>query len=192
MALPAPLGIYPPEVYLALDRAATLKSEYVDGHIVAMGGGSANHSRLKLALARIVGNQLAGSACEAFDSDLRVRVDAGRYAYPDLPVVCGGSRFEDAHDDTLLNPTALVEVLSPSTEATDRGEKWARYRQLASLRHYVLVSQDRPLIEVFTRAGDVWTFSDARGLAAEIRLEAVGVSLRLGEVYERVALDLSP
>jgi Uma2 family endonuclease len=109
-----------------------------------------------------------------------------RYAYPDLTVVCGESRFEDAEQDTLLNPTVIFEVLSPSTEARDRGEKWGRYRQMPSLQQYVLVSQSQPLVEVFTRSGDVWTFHDARGLDKAVDLSSIGVALPLAEIYARV------
>jgi Uma2 family endonuclease len=176
-----------PKSYLSLDRVAERKSEYLDGQMVAMSGGSRDHSRIKLDLAWLVRGQLDDTACEPFGSDLRVRVDADRYAYPDLSVVCGESRFEDEHSDILINPTLIVEVLSPSTEALDRGEKWGRYRRMPSLRQYVLISQDRPLVEVFTRAGDVWTFHDTRGLDAEIRMEAIGVVLRLADLYARVS-----
>jgi Uma2 family endonuclease len=192
LALPAHLPTHSPEAYLALDRQAEFKSEYVDGYIVAMTGGSANHSRLKFDLARIVGTQLLGRPCEPFDSDLRLRVDPNRYTYPDMMVVCGESQFEDTTNDTLLNPTVIFEVLSPSTEAHDRGEKWGRYRQMATLQQYVLVSQDQPLVEVFTRTGDVWTFSDARGLDAAISLESIGVMLALDAVYARIAFDGPP
>ncbi len=191
MALPKPEAKLSPEAYLALDREAAVKQEFVDGRILAMSGGSRDHSRIKLNLAWIARGQLEGSGCEAFDSDLRVRVDAGRYVHPDLSIVRGESHFEDSEQDVLLNPTVIVEVLSPSTEARDRGEKWARYRRMLSLEYYVLVGQDQPLVEVFTRSGEMWTFADARGLDAELRLEAAGLDLRLRleEVYARVEFD---
>lgn len=191
MALPERLPLASPEAYLASERAAAEKHEYIDGIVVAMGGGSRDHSRIKVNLTALLQGQLVARGCEAFDSDLRVRVDAGRYTYPDLVVVCGESRFADRESDTLLNPTAIFEVLSPSTEAQDRGEKWTRYRQIPSLRHYVLVSQDKPLMEVFTRAGDVWLFGDARGMEATLELEAIGARLALGDVYARVGFGES-
>lgn len=177
--------------YLAMDRAAELKSEFVDGRVVAMSGGSRDHSRIKLNLAWIACGQLEDGDCEAFDSDLRVRIDAQRYAYPDLSVVCGESRFADERDDILLNPTLVVEVLSPSTEATDRGEKWARYRRMDSLRGYLLVSQDQALLELFTRRGDLWTFREARGLGARLEIPEVGRRIALADLYARVDLDES-
>lgn len=191
MTLPSSEAILSAADYLAMDRAADLKSEFVDGRIVAMGGGSRDHSRIKLNLAWIARGQLEGGDCEAFDSDLRVRVDAQRYAYPDLTVVCGESRFADERADVLLNPTLVVEVLSPSTEATDRGEKWARYRRMDSLRGYLLVSQDQPLLELFTRRGDLWTFREARGLGARQEIPEVGLRIALADLYARVDVDES-
>jgi len=180
---------FTPEEYLTLERQAECKSEYIDGYVYAMGGGSPNHSRLKLDLGGIVRAQLLGGPCEPFDSDLMVRVDPGRYTYPDLTVVCGEGLFED---DLLLNPTVIFEVLSPSTESSDRGEKWVRYRRMPSLQQFVLVSQKQPLVEVYTRSGDVWTFTDARGLDASIHLETIGCTLELGEVYARISFEEAP
>lgn len=189
MAMPDTVVTWRPEEYVALERRSETKSEYVDGAIVAMTGGSVEHSRIKFDLARILGSQLAAGSCQGYDSDLRICVDPMRYAYPDLTVVCGESRFEDAENDTLLNPTVIFEVLSPSTEAHDRGEKWGRYRQMPSLQQYVLVSQSQPLVEVFTRTGDLWTFRDARGLDGSINFASIGVTLPLAEVYTRVTFD---
>ena len=184
--MPAVLPRYTPEEYLALERAAEYKSEYIDGHIYAMSGGTKRHSLIKVALVRLIDTHLLDSHCATLDSDMRVRVDPSLYTNPDLTVVCGEPEVEDVEDDTLLNPTAIFEVLSPSTEAYDRGEKWARYRRMPSLKQYVLVSQDKPRIEVYTRQGDVWTFSDAGGLDASIHLESIGCTLALAEVYRRV------
>lgn len=189
MALPQTIDLVTPEAYLALESQAAFKSEYIDGVVVAMSGGSIRHTRIKTDLARAVGSQLAGTPCEVFDSDLRVRVDTGRYTYPDLTVVCGESRLADDGFDNLTNPTVVFEVLSPSTEAHDRGEKWSRYRRMPSLRQYVLVSQALPLVELYTREGDAWTFTEAAGLDATIRLDAIDVTLALAEVYGRVTFD---
>jgi Uma2 family endonuclease len=187
LALSHHLPLVSPEAYLDAERAASERHEYIDGAVIAMSGGSRDHSRIKVDLTTLLSAQMGSRDCEVFDSDLRVRVDPGRYTYPDLSVVCGESRFADDQADTLLNPTVIVEVLSPATEAHDRGEKWSRYRQMPSLQAYVLVSQDRPLIEVFARTGDVWIFADARGLDGVIELEAIGVRLALREAYARVA-----
>ncbi len=186
MTLPT---LYTPEEYLALERQAELRSEFIDGEIVAMSGGTKRHARLAFALARLIDRQLPEDGCEAFNSDMRVRVDPMLYTYPDLTVVCGDNEVEEAEDDqddTLLNPTVIFEVLSPSTEAYDRGEKFRRYQRIASLRQYVLVSQDQPWIEVVTRQGDFWTYRDAYGLEATIDLGAIGCTLALVDGYARV------
>jgi Uma2 family endonuclease len=123
---------------------------------------------------------------------MRVKVSlAGLYTYPDVVVACEEVEFEDEEDDTLLNPVVIVEVLSPSTEAYDRGDKFRHYRRLASLRDYVLIAQDRPLVECFSRQGDQWTIAAASDLGETIRLTALDVSLVLEEVYARVTFPES-
>jgi Uma2 family endonuclease len=189
MALPQTVTLVTAEEYLAQEVLAEYKHAYIDGVVIAMSGGSIQHSRIKTDLAMAIGRQLAGSDCEVFDSDLRVRVDARFYTYPDLIVVCGEAQLAPDGFDNLTNPTVLFEVLSPSTEAHDRGVKWSRYRQIPSLQQYVLVSQDKPLIEAYARSGDVWTYTDANGLDAAIELVAIGVTLALGDVYARVTFE---
>ncbi len=141
--------------YLDLEQASTEKNEYLDGQIVAMAGGTGSHSRLKTNLAKLVAVALAGGRCRAYDSDLRVRVEAtGLATYPDLSVVCGPRQPhpEDRHAAT--NPTALFEVLSKDTAGYDRGEKFDHYQRIASLRLYVLVDGTRPHVDVYTRQDD--------------------------------------
>jgi len=121
---------------------------------------------------------------------MRVKVaEAGSYHYPDIVVVCATPQFEDAHVDTLLNPTLLIEVLSPSTEAYDRGGKFAHYRKIATLREYLLVAQDQPSIERYLRQGDAWILSEALGLEATVPLESIDCVLSLREVYDKVPDD---
>ena len=134
--------------YLALERQAETKSEYLNGRIYAMSGASRSHNRITFNLARRIGNQLGGRRCEGYVNDMRVKVSpTGLYTYPDVVVVCGKEQFEDTHLDTLLNPTLIIEVLSDSTEAYDRGRKFLHYQLLDSLIDYLLVSQDAPRIE---------------------------------------------
>lgn len=193
MALPQTVSVEPPastpEEYLEQEALAEYKHEYIDGVVVAMSGGSHFHSCIIMDLGVSVVGHLRGRGCQAYESNLRVRAGASHYLYPDLTVVCGEPRFSEDGFDNFLNPTALFEVLSPSTEARDRGLKWYRYQQIPSLQQYVLVSQDRPLIEVYTRSGDVWTYTYAEGLDASIHLEAIGVTLALGDVYGRVTFE---
>src|ERR1019366_2678061 len=141
-----------PEQYLEIERQAEFKSEYYDGEMFAMGGARRGHNLIVWNLAGELGQQLRKRPCEAYQHDMRVRVSAtGLYAYPDTVIVCGEPQFLDATQDTLLNPTVIVEVLSPSTEAYDRGRKFELYRAIPSLTHYLLVSPERMSAELFTR-----------------------------------------
>lgn len=175
------------EEYLALERAAEIKSEYFDGSLVAMTGATRPHVLVTVNLVRELSQQLRGRACELYALDMRVRItEANMYAYPDLVVVCGEPTFEDDEGDVLLNPTLVLEVLSPSTEGYDRGLKFARYRQRTSLQEYVLVAQDRAHVERFSREGDHWLLTEVAGLDSTIELTSIGCTLALREVYDKV------
>ena len=181
---------YTAEEYLTLERCASYKSEFLNGQIYAMTGASRKHNLVTFNVARELGIQLKKRPCEAYINDMRVKAaEAHSYYYPDIAVVCDTPRFEDAHVDTLLNPTLLIEVLSPSTEAFDRGGKFAHYRKIGSLQEYLLVAQDQPSIERYVRQGDVWILSEAAGLAASIPLDSIGCTLSLREVYDKVLDD---
>lgn len=177
-----------PSAYLALEREADTKHEYVAGQIVAMAGASREHNLIVLNIASEVRAQLRGRPCETYPSDMRVRVPSRQlYSYPDVTVVCGEPQFEDSQVDTLLNPTLLVEVLSPSTERYDRGTKFRAYRTIPALRELLFVSQEGPLVERYRRGADgQWLLSEAAGLEAEIALESIGCTLALRDIYERV------
>lgn len=178
---------YSAEEYLSLERCATIKNEFHDGQIYAMTGASRAHNLISGNIYRELSQQLKQRPCEAYVNDMRVKATQARsYHYPDIAVVCGTPEFEDAQVDTLLNPTLLIEVLSPSTEAYDRGGKFAHYRKIESLREYLLVTQDQPAIERYVRQGDVWVLSEALGLEASVALESIGCRLSLREVYGKV------
>lgn len=173
--------------YLALERASETRSELVNGQILAMTGASRAHNLIAANICREIGNHLKGRPCEAYQSDMRVKVSpTGLYTYPDVVVVCGQPQLEDEHGDTLLNPTLLVEVLSPSSEAYDRGEKFAHYRRLESLREYLIVAQDRPRIERYARDGERWVLTEASGLDAALDLTSIGCRLALADVHDKV------
>jgi Uma2 family endonuclease len=174
--------------YLEIERRAEYKSEFLNGEMFAMSGASRAHNLIATNVSSSLHAQLRGRPCETYASDMRVKVSVtGLYTYPDVVVVCGEAEFEDAHVDTLLNPTVIVEVLSPSTEAYDRGEKFAQFRNLRSLREYVVIAQDRPRIERFRRTeGQDWLFSAVDGLEAIAHLTSIGCDLALADVYERV------
>jgi Uma2 family endonuclease len=183
------------EEYLAFERAADERHEYLDGLIYAMAGESPNHGRICTNLGGVLYAQLRGSPCEAFSKDTKVRCGPyrahtreGLYAYPDLVIVCGAMQFHDQAQDVLLNPTVILEVLSPSTAAFDRGEKFHLYRTwLPTLQDYVLVAQDRPAIEHYHREEDArWTLRTLEGLETHLPLPRIGCTVPLVDVYERL------
>jgi len=187
MSSPIVQSRYTPEQYLALERKATSRSEYVNGQIFAMSGASRAHNLIAGNVYREISSQLKGRPCEAYVSDMRVKVSStGLSTYPDVVAVCGEIRFDDEQKDTLLNPTALVEVLSASTEAYDRGEKFVHYRRLESLREYVLIAQDKVRVEHFVRQGDQWVLTEASNLDDTVQLSSIGCLIALRDVYDKV------
>ncbi len=187
MALPQSKKYYSPEEYLELERAAEFRSEYFDGQIIAMAGESLNHGRIKADVVTTLGNQLKGKTCETFTSDTKVLTPGiNIFGYPDVLVVCGEPIHHDQFQDVIFNPKVIIEVLSPSTEAYDRGEKFASYRQLETLTDYLLISQDKPLIEHYVRHGKFWMLSEESDLANSIAIESIECTLPLNEVYARV------
>jgi Uma2 family endonuclease len=175
------------EAYLEIERRAETKSEYFGGRMYAMSGASRAHNLISGNLFREISTQLRGGPCEAYINDMRVKVSAtGLYTYPDVTVVCGGPAFEDAHVDTLLNPDVLVEVLSPSTEAYDRGVKFAHYQSVESLKEYVLVCQDRGRAEHYLRQGETWLLTVYTAPDAVLTLRSIGCDVPLREIYDRV------
>jgi Uma2 family endonuclease len=184
---------YTPEEYLALEREAPFKSEYVDGVIVAMAGASRAHNVISANLIRRLGNQLDNRPCEAYTSDMRVLVSrTGLYTCPDVVVICGEALFLDDKGDTLLNPTVIFEVLSPTTETYDRGRKFGHYRQLDSLREYVLIAQDRVAVERYVRRGDEWVLTDLLSMEDTLSLPSIDCHIPLREIYARVTLPEAP
>ena len=182
-----PQARYSPQEYLELERQAEYKSEYVNGEIFARSGASEEHNLIVGNVFAALHTQFRGRPCKVYASDMRVKVSPTVYTYPDVVAVCGEARLEDAQLDTLLNPTVLVEVLSSSTEAYDRGEKAEHYRRLPSLAEYLLISQDKPHLEHYRRQADGrWLLSEAGALHADISLPAIDCTLRLAAVYDRV------
>lgn len=174
--------------YLRVEREADFRSEYFDGEMFAMAGGTRAHSLIATNLLRELSSRLKDTDCVTYNTDLRIKVEAtGLLTYPDVSIACGEQRFLDETEDTLLNPTVIIEVLSDSTEAYDRGKKFEHYRQLRSLQEYLLVSQKEPRLEQFVRqANGEWTLKEAAGLNAEIQLNSLGIVLRLAEVFAKV------
>jgi Uma2 family endonuclease len=181
---------YSAKEYLAMERASEIKHQYYQGEIFAMTGASFSHNTIVSNLLRNLGNHFEDGPCRALASDQRVKVEAtGLYTYPDLTVLCGEPQFEDKVFDTLLNPKVIVEVLSDSTEAYDRGRKFSHYRTIDSLEEYVLVSQSDYHVEVFSKqANGQWLLSEARGRESDIFLRAIDCLLKLDKVYEKVEI----
>ena len=176
-----------PEEYLALERKATVKSEYISGEILAMSGASNAHNLITLDIGTELNIQLRGRECLVYTNDMRIRTSPkGAYFYPDVVVVCGEPEFEDNVFDTLLNPTLVVEVLSPSTEVYDRGEKFRHYQELTSLREYILVSQDRVRVEHYRLLKTQWAPTELRGHEDVLSLNAIRCELPLQDIYRRV------
>ena len=179
-----------PQEYLALERKAAYKSEYLDGHIIAMSGASFKHSLIISNISGELHLQFKRRGCSVHTNDMRVRPNPrDSYFYPDVVVVCGEPQFEDEAFDTLLNPIVIVEVLSPSTAAYDRGEKFARYKQLDSLQEYLLVSQDNVHVEYHRRRGAQWILSHYRTLEEVLPLPSIGCEVPLRDIYARVILN---
>jgi Uma2 family endonuclease len=188
-----PIAAMTEEEYLAFERASDARHEFLDGRVYAMAGASVDHGRIIQNTSSSLFNQLGDGPCEAITNDLRVRVSATQLnTYPDIVVVCGEPELTDDRQDTLLNPTVLIEVLSPSTEAYDRGAKWLHYQRIESLREYVLIAQDAPAIEHYVRQGDgSWRYEATIGLGSSVTLPSLGCALALAIVYRRVTFDRS-
>ena len=201
MATPAAQTHLTPEEYIAFERKAipdaeTVRSEYVKGKVIPRSSSNRAHNLITVNIAAELHTRLRDNGCFVFANEMRISIPTAQsYFYPDVVVVCEEPRFEDDVFDILLNPIILVEVLSPSTEAYDRGEKFGHYRHLASLQEYVLVSQDKVLVEHYRRqekqstapvTGKDWIFTDFQELGEILPLTSIQCELPLQEIYERV------
>lgn len=194
----APRKIYlTPQEYLEMERAADFKSEYSAGEIYAMAGASPRHVMIVTNTAAAFVGRLRSRSCYTYSSDLRLLVSpSGLYTYPDIAVVCGKPLYDDRREDTLLNPSLIVEVLSPSTEAYDRGAKFSQYRKLESLTDYLLISQDRALVEHYVRQpdedspagqpGSRWLLTAYQGLDNIVVITSLDLRLPASEIYDKV------
>ncbi len=179
-----------PEQYLEIERAAEHKSEYFQGEMFAMAGGTLDHSTIFHNVAFLLSGQLRGRSCRVAGSDLRLQVSPdGLFAYPDLVVFCGKPQFADRRRDTITDATVIIEILSPSTEDYDRGFKFEQYRKVPSLQDYVVIAQNRVHVEHNVRQADgSWMLRETSDLNASIELRSIGCSFKVCEAYERVEL----
>ncbi len=183
---------YTEEQYLAWEEDATEKSEFIDGEIRAMSGGSEPHASIPVNIGGELRTALRGRGCRVLSSDMNV-LAAGALYYPDLSVVCGPSVYRNGNKHVITNPIVVVEVLSPSTEPKDRGEKFIRYQQIETLRSYLLVSQTEPRVEMFERGENGhWDYSMVAGLENALAIPSLGVTLALSEVYDQVDFADAP
>ena len=193
-AIPVSKRKYTLDEYLELDKNSEEKYEYFDGEIFDMAGGSPSHARAGGNVYSLFQQRLRGRDCEAFNSDMRVKVPAALpYRYPDVSVVCGEPIFEELNgQEMLVNPVLIVEVLSPSTAAYDLKDKFTAYQSIDSFREYLIVSQDRPhIIQHIRQSKGRWLRIEIEGLDGEVALESVNVTLPLSEIYERVKFQTS-
>ena len=172
--------------YLQLERAANYKSEYFNGEIFAMAGASTAHNTISANIIGVLWAQLRGR-CRVLNSDMRIALDASSsYSYADVLVVCGEPKLlAESFQDNLTNPRVIFEVLSPSTEAYDRGDKFEQYRKIPSFTDYVLVAQDQVRVEHYQRREDgAWVSQVYAGLTASLRIGSIGCSLALADIYD--------
>jgi Uma2 family endonuclease len=185
-----PLPKISPEEYFERERTAESRSEYYDGYMYAMAGGSWAHAKLIHNLSRRLGNALENRKCSILASDMRVGLSSNTYLYPDVLVVCSDPKFLNFRNDVVLNPLLIVEVLSPTTEAYDRGFKAQQYRSIPSLQEYALVSQAAPVIEVFRRGTNgVWLLKESKGMDVLCDFESVEVAIPHDQIFEGVTLQ---
>jgi Uma2 family endonuclease len=183
--------LFTPDEYILIERGAEFKSEYLDGEIFAMSGATMVHNRIVRNVLTELDRQLADKPCEPFGSDMRVGVTArGPYFYPDVLVVCGEPQLRDGVKDCLMNPTVIVEVLSPSTESYDRVQKFSNYQQIATFTDYLLIAQDEPRIEHYCRqSGGGWLLNTITGMDGSVHLQSISCELLLSKAYQRVAFE---
>ena|SRR2546421_1724796 len=176
------------EEYLALERQAEFRSEFLAGEMFAMAGASRRHNRIVTNLVAALDNQLRARPCNVYSNDMRLKVQStGLFTYPDVVVTCGEERFADGANDVLLNPLVIIEVLSDSTEAYDRGKKFENYQQIESLKEYLLVSQHSQRVEQFVRQNSKnWVYSESHEAGESIKLQSIECELKLEDIYLKV------
>jgi Uma2 family endonuclease len=186
--LPKTASSISPQEYLQQERIAEFQSEYHGGQVFAMAGASRNHNRIVTNISSSLNVQLKSRPCNNYSNDMRISLQGGKhYVYPDVVVTCGREEFEDENRDSLLNPVVIIEVLSPSTEAYDRGEKFLYYQTISSLQEYILVSQERRCFEIFRKQeDDSWVYRALQSASMALELESIDCVLTTDEVYAKV------
>ena len=181
-----------PAEYLEMERnSLDIKHEFYDGDVFAMVGASRHHNRINMNLAGELRNNLKAEnfRCEAFSNDMRVKISDDKYTYPDLVITCGDAQFEDNEFDTLVNPVAIIEILSESTESYDRGKKFKAYQQIPTLKEYILISQYEYSVEQYIRTEDIWQYKLYDKEEQSVKIESVNCKLHLSEIYLNVEFE---
>ena len=182
---------YTPEEYLALEEQAEYRSEYLDGYIFEMAGGTESHIQISFNVAKIFADRLRGK-CRAYPSEMKVWVEeVGTFFYPDVTVVCGERKFYKGRSDIVENPILLVEVLSESTKKYDKNDKFFTYQHIESFQEYVLISQNQPAVQQYNRQADgKWIYKATIGLSSEVYFESVETTISLSEIYDLVEFEM--
>lgn len=188
MGLAKPKTNYTPEEYLEIERSGETRHEYIEGEIFEMAGANKRYNRISTNVIRLLDNQLIDRDCNIYGSDMRIKIQfAEKYTYPDIVAVCGEEFFEDETEDTLLNPMLIVEVLSKSTEAYDRGAKFEYYQTIESFREYVLISQEPYRVEQYVRKDkNVWTYFEFRLPEDIVKLNSIDCEISLRDIYHKI------
>jgi Uma2 family endonuclease len=195
MSEPVEHHYYTPEEYFAIEERAEYRSEYIDGEIFAMAGGTANHNRITVVLSRKLDEIFEKDGrCEVFAENVRLQIQANRhYTYPDIIIVCGKPEFDKCQKDTMTNPVVIIEVLSDSTEAYDRGSKFEAYRQIEAFREYILIDQERVHIETFVKSDDgSWNWREYSDHNNDLPFVSLNITIPIQEIYRRVEFPSEP
>ena len=177
-----------PEEYLEAERKAVEKHELINGKIITMQGASLKHNQIVSNLIRDIGGFLKGKGCRVYPGDLRINIPStNSFMYPDITIVCGEPELLDEHFDNLLNPSVIIEVLSPSTESHDRGTKFFNYQQIASLKEYILINSTSVLITTITKKDDgLWKFENIISQEISLNISTIDLQLPLGDIYDGI------
>ncbi len=188
MGLAKPKDLYTAEKYLELERNSEVRHEYIDGEIFEMAGAGKRHNQISANVMRLLGNQLLERNCTAYASEMRIRIPSTRkYTYPDIVGICGDEEFEDDIEDILLNPNLLIEILSKSTEAYDRGTKFEFYQTIESFNEYILITQEPFRVEQFIRQDkNAWTYLEFRKSVDKVKLNSIDCEISLNDIYHKV------
>lgn len=188
MGLAQTENLYTPEDYLEMERKSEIRHEFIDGEIFEMAGAGKRHNQISANLIRLIGNQILDRDCNIYANDMRVRIaSTDKYTHPDIVGICGEEDFEDENEDTILNPLLLIEILSKSTEAYDRGTKFEFYQTIESFNEYLLITQEPFRVEQFIRQdGNIWTYLEFRRPEHIIQLSSIDCTLSLQDIYHKV------